>query len=329
MLLFAAPAGAAPTTTVQRTIFDCDGDNLLDLTLRRGAPAFDDAVRARGRASACAREVRRGRGAAPAAERVDRQLPPALGLPDRRRGVARARRVARLDAACPGPPAVLGGLPPAGVADNPDHRGDGAPGAQRPLAGDLPAARPDHPDRRQRRLSAVQRDALVHRHPRRHDRQQRARRSTRTRACRARTRRDDAGPRRPARPRPGRSTTACATAATARSLRTSATTSRTARPASARTATATRRAARTTSRETPGRDVTVRDFPGLFEAANEPFEAVGLGMPWYSRVRQPRRAHPGQQPGGVPRPGRARARSRSPRRPRSTTPRSTGSRPAA
>jgi 3',5'-cyclic AMP phosphodiesterase CpdA len=34
--------------------------------------------------------------------------------------------------------------------------------------------------------------------------------------------------------------------------------------------------------ETPGRDVTVRDFPGLFEAANEPFEAVGLGMPWYS-----------------------------------------------
>jgi hypothetical protein len=34
--------------------------------------------------------------------------------------------------------------------------------------------------------------------------------------------------------------------------------------------------------ETPGRDVTVRDFPGLFEAVNEPFEAVGLGMPWYS-----------------------------------------------
>ena len=35
-------------------------------------------------------------------------------------------------------------------------------------------------------------------------------------------------------------------------------------------------------RETPGRDVTVRDFPGLFEAANEPFEALGLGMPWYT-----------------------------------------------
>jgi 3',5'-cyclic AMP phosphodiesterase CpdA len=34
--------------------------------------------------------------------------------------------------------------------------------------------------------------------------------------------------------------------------------------------------------ETPGRDVTVRDFPGLFENANEPFEAVGLGLPWYS-----------------------------------------------
>jgi 3',5'-cyclic AMP phosphodiesterase CpdA len=34
--------------------------------------------------------------------------------------------------------------------------------------------------------------------------------------------------------------------------------------------------------ETPGRDVTVRDFPGLLERANEPFEAVGLDMPWYS-----------------------------------------------
>ena len=29
-------------------------------------------------------------------------------------------------------------------------------------------------------------------------------------------------------------------------------------------------------------DVTVRDFPGLLEDAQEPFEAVGLGMPWYS-----------------------------------------------
>ena len=28
--------------------------------------------------------------------------------------------------------------------------------------------------------------------------------------------------------------------------------------------------------------MTVRDFPGLFEAANEPFEAVGLDMPWYT-----------------------------------------------
>jgi 3',5'-cyclic AMP phosphodiesterase CpdA len=34
--------------------------------------------------------------------------------------------------------------------------------------------------------------------------------------------------------------------------------------------------------ETPGSDVTVRDFPGLFERANSPFAAVGLGMPWYS-----------------------------------------------
>jgi metallophosphoesterase (TIGR03767 family) len=32
----------------------------------------------------------------------------------------------------------------------------------------------------------------------------------------------------------------------------------------------------------PHADVTVRDFPGLLEAAQQPFEAVGLGMPWYS-----------------------------------------------
>ena len=31
-----------------------------------------------------------------------------------------------------------------------------------------------------------------------------------------------------------------------------------------------------------GRDVTVRDFPELFEEAQQPFEAVGIGMPWYS-----------------------------------------------
>ena len=31
-----------------------------------------------------------------------------------------------------------------------------------------------------------------------------------------------------------------------------------------------------------GRDVTVRDFPGLLERANDPFEALGLDMPWYS-----------------------------------------------
>ena len=34
--------------------------------------------------------------------------------------------------------------------------------------------------------------------------------------------------------------------------------------------------------ETPGRDVTVRDFPNLFEAAQQPFEAIGLDIPWYS-----------------------------------------------
>ncbi|HEV2999689.1 MAG TPA: hypothetical protein VGW75_03030 [Solirubrobacteraceae bacterium] len=31
-----------------------------------------------------------------------------------------------------------------------------------------------------------------------------------------------------------------------------------------------------------GRPVRVRDFPGLFERANEPFEAIGLDLPWYS-----------------------------------------------
>ncbi|HEX2231979.1 MAG TPA: hypothetical protein VHG69_01295 [Thermoleophilaceae bacterium] len=34
--------------------------------------------------------------------------------------------------------------------------------------------------------------------------------------------------------------------------------------------------------DTPGQDVTVRDFPGLLEDAQAPYEAVGLGMPWYS-----------------------------------------------
>src|SRR4051795_2164781 len=32
----------------------------------------------------------------------------------------------------------------------------------------------------------------------------------------------------------------------------------------------------------PQADVTVRDFPTLFEAAQKPFEAVGIGMPWYT-----------------------------------------------
>src|SRR4051812_7055928 len=32
----------------------------------------------------------------------------------------------------------------------------------------------------------------------------------------------------------------------------------------------------------PHADVTVRDFPKLFEAAQKPFEAQGLGMPWYT-----------------------------------------------
>jgi metallophosphoesterase (TIGR03767 family) len=31
-----------------------------------------------------------------------------------------------------------------------------------------------------------------------------------------------------------------------------------------------------------GQDVTVRDFPGLFEKANEPFQTIGLDLPWYT-----------------------------------------------
>ena len=34
--------------------------------------------------------------------------------------------------------------------------------------------------------------------------------------------------------------------------------------------------------QTPGRDVTVRDFPRLFETANHRFEALGIDMPWYT-----------------------------------------------
>lgn len=31
-----------------------------------------------------------------------------------------------------------------------------------------------------------------------------------------------------------------------------------------------------------GTDVTIRDFPGLFERANEPFRSLGLDLPWYT-----------------------------------------------
>ncbi|HEX8099890.1 MAG TPA: hypothetical protein VF660_06780 [Actinomycetota bacterium] len=39
---------------------------------------------------------------------------------------------------------------------------------------------------------------------------------------------------------------------------------------------------RTQNQQETGRDVTVRDFPGLLETANSPFISRGLGMPWYS-----------------------------------------------
>src|SRR5687768_17151944 len=111
-----------------------------DLRLRRRQPARPDLRRAApllrrrgparggGRRRAMLQGARRGRGPATPAERLDRQLPPALRLPGRGRGVARARGVRRLDAACACAPAVLGGLPPTGIAHHPDHRGDGAPG---------------------------------------------------------------------------------------------------------------------------------------------------------------------------------------------------------
>ena len=31
-----------------------------------------------------------------------------------------------------------------------------------------------------------------------------------------------------------------------------------------------------------GRSNRMRDFPGLYEAMNRPFDAVGLGRPWYA-----------------------------------------------
>jgi 3',5'-cyclic AMP phosphodiesterase CpdA len=34
--------------------------------------------------------------------------------------------------------------------------------------------------------------------------------------------------------------------------------------------------------ETPGRDVTVRDFPNLLDAAQHSFEAIGVDVPWYT-----------------------------------------------
>ena len=156
------------------------------------------------------------------------------------------------------------------------------------LAGHRRAARPDDPHRRQRRLPAVQRDALVHRHPRRHDRHRqprpgdgRRRPAPTARSC------PDSGidsARRGLRPRrhayadngsiydgvrggggPGQDTgyyepdgDGDGDGYTPDRARNQA--------------------------EVPGphADVTVRDFPGLFEAAQQPFEAVGLGMPWYS-----------------------------------------------
>src|SRR3954453_5149189 len=53
-LLAAASAHAAPTTTVQRTIRDCNGDNLLEFT--NGEPYIDLAASSSGSRDACKRD---------------------------------------------------------------------------------------------------------------------------------------------------------------------------------------------------------------------------------------------------------------------------------
>src|SRR3954467_7626651 len=50
-LLAPAPAYAAPTTTVQRTIRDCNGDNLLEFT--NGEPYIDLATQSSGSQDSC------------------------------------------------------------------------------------------------------------------------------------------------------------------------------------------------------------------------------------------------------------------------------------
>ena len=57
----------------------------------------------------------------------------------------------------------------------------------------------------------------------------------------------------------------------------------------------------------PGYDG-LRDFAGLLEAANRPFTATGLGLPWYTAFGNHDALDPGQQPRGPPRPARARRR---------------------
>src|SRR3954469_1777724 len=51
VLCFAVPAHAAPTTTVQRTIRDCNGDNLLEFT--NGEPYIDLATPPGGSQDSC------------------------------------------------------------------------------------------------------------------------------------------------------------------------------------------------------------------------------------------------------------------------------------
>ena len=263
----AVPAAAAPTTTVQRTIFDCDGDNLLDLTLRRAAPSVRPGIPARG-----------GRGrpvARPAFGAGDEpRLQPSASIinflqlsdfqtvdeesPARVEWLDATQRIAGLQP-------LSAALPAAGVASrNADHRGDGPSRRGKRAARRWTISAPlDMTLRDQATTPTTQQYNETRWFIDISRRPQEGRPELRHTGARPvrRDARSAAVPRHPGSVYDG--------------VRDSGDREEapdfgdhepnSARRATARTATATRRAARTTLRETPGRDVTVRDFPGLFE----------------------------------------------------------------
>ena len=190
---------------------------------------------------------------------------------------SRPARVEFLDTTqrAPGAQPVLGRLPPAGVADHADHRGDGAPGAQHrrrrspASALDLTILTGDNADSQQYNETRWFIDILDGTGGLAERRSTRTRASTTVRVRRAPLGRRYGqrlvydGVRGGGRPDTGYYEPDASGGRGRRRLL--------ARP---------RRA--TAPRSGTARDVTVRDFPGLFERAQEPFEAVGLGMPWYS-----------------------------------------------